>query len=55
MVTISLGNGKRKFKSIQAAADALDIPYMTLYMRLRHNWKPCTAAKRKVRVYRKKG
>jgi hypothetical protein len=53
MVTLSLGNRKRTFKSIRQAAEVLDLPYMTLYMRLRHGWKPCTAATRKVRVYRK--
>ena len=51
MVTVDLGNKKRKFRSIKAAADAMGVPYMTLYMRLRFGVKPATAVKRPVRKY----
>ena len=54
MVTISMGNKKRTFKSIRLAAEAADIPYMTFYMRLRAGDKPAEAAKKKVRVYNRK-
>lgn len=53
MVTVSLGNKKRTFKSIKQAADETGIPYMTLYMRLRFGVKPATAISRKVRKYTK--
>lgn len=53
MVTIKLGNKKRQFKSIRLAADAANIPYMTLYMRLRAGVKPVTAMNKKVRKYQK--
>ena len=53
MVTISMGNKKRTFKSIRLAAEASGIKYMTLYMRLRAGDKPATAMNRKVRKYQK--
>lgn len=53
MVTVSLGNKKRKFKSIKQAAEAADIPYITMYMRLRMGMKPLTAAKKPVRKYKR--
>lgn len=53
MVTVDLGNKKRKFRSIKEAADFAGIPYITLYMRLRFGKKPLTAVKKPVRKYRK--
>lgn len=53
MVTVDLGNKKRKFKSIREAAEVSGVPYMTLYMRLRFGNKPLTAIKKPVRKYRK--
>ena len=54
MVTIEMGNKKRKFKSIKEAAEASGINYITLYMRLRAGDKPATAIKKPVRKYNKK-
>lgn len=54
MVTLSLGNKKRTFKSIRMAADEMGIKYITLYMRLRAGVKPATAVKKPVRVYKRK-
>lgn len=54
MITVDLGNKKRKFASIKAAAEETGIPYMTLYMRLRFGVKPATALKRPVRKYTKR-
>lgn len=51
MVTVDLGNKKRKFRSVREAAEATGIPYMTLYMRLRFGVKPSTAVKKPVRKY----
>lgn len=53
MVTVDLGNKKRKFKSVREAANVMGIPYMTLYMRLRFGVKPATAIKKPVRKYTK--
>jgi pyruvate/2-oxoacid:ferredoxin oxidoreductase beta subunit len=53
MVTLSLGNKKRTFKSIKLAADAAGIKYITLYMRLRAGDKLATAVKKAVRKYEK--
>lgn len=53
MVTISLGNKKRTYKSIRLAADAAGVKYITLYMRLRAGVKPATAVKMPVRKYEK--
>jgi hypothetical protein len=54
MVTIKMGNKKKQFKSIRLAAEAADIPYMTLYMRLRAGVKPVSAMNKPVRVYTRK-
>lgn len=54
MVTIEMGNKKRKFKSIKEAAEASGVSYMCFYMRLRAGDKPATAAKKPVRKYQKK-
>lgn len=54
MVTISLGNKKKQFRSIKEAAEAAGISYMTMYMRLRFGKKPATAMKQPVRPYNKK-
>lgn len=51
MVTISLGNKKRTFKSIAEASRVTGVSYMVLYMRLRFGVKPATALKRPVRKY----
>lgn len=53
MVTISLGNKKRSYKSIKMAADAAGVKYITLYMRLRAGEKAATAVKKPVRKYEK--
>lgn len=59
-VTISMGTKKKVYKSIRLAAEAHNISYMVLYMRLRSadkqgglGWKVRTAAKRPVRSYRR--
>ena len=54
MVTVDLGNKKRKFKSIKELADAAGVSYITMYMRLRMGTKPATAMKKPVRQYVKK-
>lgn len=54
MVTIKLGNKKKQFKSIRLAADACNISYMTLYMRLRAGMHAGKAVKLPVRVYNRK-
>lgn len=54
MVTITLGNKKRKFKSIREASEVCGISYMTLYMRLRAGEKAATAIRKPVRSYNKK-
>lgn len=56
MITISLGNKKKSFRSIKLAAEAAGVPYMTFYMRIRKEtgglgWKASTASNRKVRKY----
>jgi hypothetical protein len=52
--TVSLGTKKKQFKSIRLAAEAANMPYMTLYMRLRAGMKPGEAVKKPVRKYAKK-
>lgn len=54
MVTVSLGNKKRTFKSIREYAEFAGIKYITAYQRLRYGLKPLTAAKKPVRKYDKK-
>lgn len=53
MVTLSMGNKKRTFKSIKEAAAVNGVSYMVMYMRLYNGWKPATAAKKQVRKYTK--
>ena len=53
MVTLSLGNKKRTFKSIRIAADEMGISYMTAYMRLRAGMPASKALKLPVRKYTK--
>lgn len=54
MVTISLGNKKKTYKSIQALAIDVGMPYITLYMRLRAGVPVAKAIKMPVRDYVKK-
>lgn len=54
MITLSLGNKKRTYKSIAEAANAAKVPYITLYMRLRAGVKPVTAIRKPVRKYERK-
>lgn len=54
MVIVKLGNKKKQFKSIRLAAEAANIPYMTLYMRLRAGMKSVTAVNKPVRKYSRK-
>lgn len=51
MITISLGNKKKSFCSIKEAAAYSNIPYMTLYMRLRMGKPVAKAVKQPVRKY----
>jgi hypothetical protein len=56
MVTITLGNKKKSYKSIRLAANETGIPYMTLYMRIRKDtgglgWNVAKAVKKPVRKY----
>lgn len=53
MVTLSLGNKKRTFRSIREASVFTGIKYITLYQRLRYGLKPATAVRRPVRKYTK--
>lgn len=53
MVTLSLGNKKRTYKSIKLAAEAAGVKYITLYMRLRAGDKVATAMNKPVRKYEK--
>lgn len=54
MVTLSLGNKKKTYRSIKDAAKDIGIPYMTLYMRVRMGMKPKQALTKPVRLYTKK-
>jgi hypothetical protein len=54
MKLVSLGTKKKSFKSIRLAAEAAGVPYMTFYMRLRAGDKPAVAAKKPVRIYKRK-
>lgn len=52
MVQITMGNKKRKFRSIKEAADHYGQEYMRFYMRVKHlGWKAATAANKPVRKY----
>lgn len=53
MVTLSLGNKKRTYKSIKLAAEASGIKYITAYMRLRAGMSVTKALKSPVRKYSK--
>ncbi len=54
MKSISMGNKKAVHKSIRIAAEKYNIPYMTLYMRLRMGMPVAQAVKKPVRVYNRK-
>ena len=54
MITIEMGNKKRKFKSIKEAAEAAGVSYMCFYMRLRAGMPPAKAIKMPVREYNKR-
>jgi len=59
MQTVTAGSKKKVYKSIREASNALGIPYMTLYMRMRKDtgglsWSVSKAMKKPVRVYNKK-
>jgi len=51
--SISMGNKKAVHKSIRIAAEKYNIPYMTLYMRLRMGMPVAQAVKKPVRKYQK--
>lgn len=51
MKIVAMGNKKKVYKSIRLAAEANNIPYMTLYMRLRMGMSVTQAAKKPVRKY----
>lgn len=53
MVTISLGNKKKRFKSIKEACQATGQDYMRVYMRIRMGMKPAKALTKPARAYRK--
>lgn len=52
--TVSLGAKKKSFKSIRLAAEAANMDYMVLYMRLRAGKPLRLAMKLPVRKYNKK-
>lgn len=52
--TVSLGTKKKAFKSIRLAAEANNMDYMVLYMRLRAGMPLSKAVKLPVRKYNKK-
>ncbi len=54
MNAINLGNKRKKYTSIKAAAEAAGMHYITFYQRLRYGQKPATAMKKPVRQYVKK-
>ena len=54
MVTISMGNKKKQFRSIKEAAEYVGMPYLTLYMRLRFGEKAASAMQRPIRKYRRR-
>ncbi len=51
MKSISMGTKKKQFKSIKLAAAEFNIPYMTLYMRIRMGKTLAQAVKEPVRKY----
>ena len=54
MKQVSMGSKKKVFKSIQLAAEAAGVPYMTFYMRLYGGKKATEAFRKPVRAYVKK-
>lgn len=52
MVTLSLGNKKKTYPSISAAAKEMGINYMTLYRRLQTGKSAVSAVKTPVRKYK---
>ncbi len=54
MVIVKMGNKQKVYKSIRLAADAAGVSYMTFYMRLRAGVAPKQAAKKPVRIYKRK-
>ena len=54
MKMVSFGNKKKAYRSIKLAAKAANIPYITLYMRLRMGMPLAQAAKKPVRKYQRK-
>lgn len=50
---VSFGPKKKAFKSIRLAAAAHNIPYITLYMRIRMGMPLAKAVKQPVRKYQK--
>lgn len=54
MITISLGNKKKSFRSIKEAAAYAGINYMTMYMRIRMGKPVVQAVKQPVRKYVKR-
>lgn len=56
---VTAGTKKKVYKSIREASEAIGIPYMTLYMRMRKDtgglcWSISKAMKKPVRVYQKR-
>lgn len=51
MVTLSLGNKKKTFRSIREASEFTGIKYITLYQRLRIGMPVSQAFKKPVRKY----
>lgn len=54
MNTKAITKGCIKFNSIKELAAAHNIPYMTLYMRIRAGMTPSQACHKKVRAYNKR-
>lgn len=54
MVKLVPGSKKKSYKSIKEAAEALNLPYMTLYMRLRAGKPINKALKDPIRKYEKR-
>ena len=54
MTIIKLGNKKKSYKSIKAAAAAFGVSYMVAYMRLRAGKPIAQALKAPVRPYHRK-
>ena len=50
---VKIRTHRKNFKSIKQLAEAANVSYMTMYMRLRMGQKPTAAMKKPVRAYRK--